>query len=326
MVTWSTDDVAPGERFDYWRDSICAAFDPMSPELRRDDRATFKGRITAWQLGESALMEIKAAHHDTGRSHGDIAKGSRDYVFLYRQKAEAWFDFDYQPGFVSRAGSLVLGDADRAFTTGPTGSAPFHHYVLKVPRDLLRPAISNADEIATTIVSAPSGIGALLLSYFDTLVREIPYIAPKDQTATLHALTSLAAAALGRAERSHDPREALQAAQLNLAREFILRNAIDPDLGPTQIAAAFGISPRHLHRLFEVAGDTVSRYILHCRLEVARSRLRSPAFRQLTILNLALACGFTSLPTFYRTFRNAYGLPPAEYRRIGRDSFLAILG
>ncbi len=261
-------------------------------------------------------MEIRANHHDTGRSRGDIAQGSRDYVFLYRQKAEAWFDFDYQPGFVSRAGSLVLGDADRAFTTGPTGSAPFQHYVLKVPRDLLRPAISNAEDIATTVVSAPFGIGALLLTYFDAFVREIPHVAPEDQTAALHALTGLAAASLGRAARSHDPREALQAAQLSLAREFILRNAIDPELGPTQIAAALGVSLRHLHRLFEAAGDTVSRHILHCRLEVAGSRLRSPAFRNVTILDLALACGFTSLPTFYRTFRDAHGLPPAEYRRL----------
>ncbi len=320
MATWSTGDVAPADRFDYWRDSICAAFDPMSPELRRDRRATFKGRITAWQLGDSALMEIKAVHHDTGRSRGDIVQGSRDYVFLYRQKAEAWFDFDYQPGFISRAGSLALGDADRAFTTGPTGSKPFHHYVLKVPRDLLRPAISNAEDIATTVVSAPFGIGALLLNYFDTLVREVPYIVPEDQTATLRALMSLTAAALGRAARSHDPQEAFHAAQLNLAREFIARNALDPNLGPTHIAAALGVSLRRLHRIFEAAGDTVSRHILHCRLEVVRSRLRSPTFRQVTILDLALACGFASLPTFYRTFRDAYGLPPAEYRRTALQS------
>lgn len=320
MVTWATDDVAPAERFDYWRDSICAAFDPMSPELGRGERATFKGQIKAWQLGDSALMQIKADHHETGRSRGDIAKGSRDYVFLYRQKAEAWFDFDYQRGFISRAGSLALGDADRAFTTGPTGRAPFDHYVLKVPRDLLRPAISNADEIATTLVSAPSGIGALLLTYFDALVREVPFIAPEDQTAALQALTSLAAVALGRAARSHDPRQALQAAALHQARDFIRRNASDPGLGPTDIAAALGLSLRRLHRIFETAGDTVSRHILRCRLEAARYRLRSPTFRHATILDLALACGFTSLPTFYRTFRDAYGVPPAEYRRIARQS------
>jgi AraC-like DNA-binding protein len=315
MMTWSTDDVAPAERFDYWRDSICAAFDPMSPELQRNSRATFKGQITAWQLGESALMEIKAEHHDTGRSRNDIAHGSRDYVFLYRQQAEAWFDFDYQPGFISGFGSLALGDADRAFTTGPTRSRPFRHYVLKVPRELLRPVLSNADDIATTVVSAPSGIGALLLAYFDAFVTEVPYLAPEEQTTSLNALASLAAVAHGRLARDYDPRQALQTAQLRLAKEFIARNATNPRLSPMLVAGALGISIRHLHRLFEVTGDTVSRHILRCRLEVARSRLRSPEFSHVTILELALDCGFTNLATFYRAYRIAYGFTPAEYRR-----------
>ncbi len=315
MITWSTDDVAPAERFDYWRDSICAAFDPMSPELQRSSRAAFKGQISAWQLGESSLMEIKAEHHDTGRSRKDIAQGSRDYIFLYRQQAEAWFDFDYQPGFISGFGSLALGDADRAFTTGPTRSRPFHHYVLKVPRDLLRPALANADDIATTVVSAPSGIGALLLAYFDAFVTEVPYLAPEEQTTSLSALASLAAVAHGRVARGHDPRQSLQKAQLRLAKEFIARNAVDPRLSPARVAGTLGISLRHLHRLFEMTGDTVSRHIVRCRLEVARSRLRSPEFSHLTILDIALDCGFTSLATFYRAYRIAYGFTPAEYRR-----------
>jgi AraC-like DNA-binding protein len=314
MMNWSTDDVAPQERFDYWRDSVCSAFDPMSPELQRNNRATFKGQITAWQLGQSALMEIKAGHHDTGRSRKDIAQGSRDYVFLYRQQAEAWFDFGYQPGFVSGVGSLVLGDADRIFTTGPTGARPFHHYVLKMPRDLLRPAMSNADDIATAVVSAPSGIGALLLAYFDAFVAEVPYLAPEDQATSLSALASLAAAAYGRRGRDHDPRQALQTAQLRLAKAFIARNATNPCLSPALVAGALGISLRRLHRFFEATGDTVSRHILHCRLEVVRLRLRSPEFSRVTILDLAFDCGFTSLATFYRAYRIVYGVTPAEYR------------
>ncbi|WP_404944033.1 helix-turn-helix transcriptional regulator [Rhizobium rhizogenes] len=82
------------------------------------------------------------------------------------------------------------------------------------------------------------------------------------------------------------------------------------------VAGALGISIRHLHRLFEATGDTVSRHILRCRLEVARSRLRSPEFGHVTILELALDCGFTSLATFYRAYRIAYGFTPAEYRRV----------
>jgi AraC-like DNA-binding protein len=154
----------------------------------------------------------------------------------------------------------------------------------------------------------------LLLAYFDAFVNEVPYLAPEEQTASLNALASLAAVAHGRVARDHDPRQALQTAQLRLAKEFIARNAVDPRLSPLLVAGALRISIRHLHRLFEVTGDTVSRHILRCRLEVARSRLRSPDFSHVTILDIALDCGFTSLATFYRAYRSVYGFTPAEYR------------
>lgn len=172
---------------------------------------------------------------------------------------------------------------------------------------------------------APSGIGTLLLSYYDTLMRDVPHLAPEEQAATLKILANLVAAARERIARDpsggdpngreHDTRAALAAAQLTLAREVILRHAMNVELTPAFVAAELGISVRRLHRVFAGAGDTVSRHILHCRLEIARARLRSPACDHETILDLALDCGFASLPTFYRTFRATYGVPPAEYRR-----------
>lgn len=125
IVRWSTDDVPRAERFDYWRDSICAAFDPMSPELRGDWRASFQGDITTCQIGEATLMEIRATPHRTGRSPRDISRGSRDYVYLYKQRAQAWFNFDYQDSFMTGPDALVFGDADRPFTTGPGERAAF---------------------------------------------------------------------------------------------------------------------------------------------------------------------------------------------------------
>jgi len=94
--------VAPAHGFDYWRESICAAFDPMSPELAVDQRSSFCGDITAWNIGEACLMKIHASGHVTGRSPQDIAHGSHDYVFLYRQMAAAWFDLGDGTSFVTQ--------------------------------------------------------------------------------------------------------------------------------------------------------------------------------------------------------------------------------
>jgi AraC-like DNA-binding protein len=312
ILRWSTNDVAQKERFDYWRDWICGAFDPMSPELRRLGRAEFRGEISVLPLGEAALMEIGASFHSTGRSLQDIARGSRDYVFLYRQLSDAWFDFDYQEGFLCRSGSLVFGDADRPFLTGPSGESDFHHYVLKLPRRMLSPVLVNPRDVNTRIVSGQTGLGALLLSYFDSFVTQAPHLTPQDHYAALQALVSLTAVACNRAASDHDPRQAVRMAQLQQAKRMIEHHLTRADLAPATVAQLLGMSVRLLHKLFEPAGITVSRYIVARRLELARSALARADGRR--ILEIALSCGFESLATFYRAFKQAHGVAPADYR------------
>jgi AraC-like DNA-binding protein len=314
IIRWSTDDVPQAERFDYWRDSICAAFDPMSPELRRDRRTSFQGDVTTCQLGEAHLMEIAATSHCTGRSLRDVARGSRDYVYLYKQRAEASFNFAYQDGFMTGPGALVFGDADRPFTTEPSERCGFHHWVLKIPRATFEPVLARPHDISTRIVSASSGIGALLSSYFDALLVEAPQLTPGDQSAALQTLTTLTAAAYGRLTTDHEPREAARTACLLAAKQTIERHIASPGLTPASVAQKLGISVRLLHRLFEPSGTTVSGHIRRRRLELARAYLEKMERGQDTVLAIAMDCGFESLATFYRSFRQAYGIAPANYR------------
>ena len=54
------------------------------------------------------------------------------------------------------------------------------------------------------------------------------------------------------------------------------------------------------------------------RLTEARRQLES--IPHLTVTDVARACGFDSLATFYRTFRQAYGLAPGDLRKDARCS------
>ena len=73
-----------------------------------------------------------------------------------------------------------------------------------------------------------------------------------------------------------------------------------------------GISKRHLHLLFEPTGTSVARTILARRLQKAHRLLTSATSRSVT--DIAFDCGFGSLPTFYRAFRQAYGISPGDLR------------
>lgn len=84
-----------------------------------------------------------------------------------------------------------------------------------------------------------------------------------------------------------------------------------------EIAETANVSPRQLERLFrEHVGKTPARYYLELRLKRARLLLSQTA---MPILQVAVACGFTSASHFAKAYRDLFGHPPAAERRHGAD-------
>lgn len=99
---------------------------------------------------------------------------------------------------------------------------------------------------------------------------------------------------------------------------FIDRRLADPRLSPGTIAAAHHISLRLLHKLFEEHGTSVGRWIRDRRLERCRRDLLDPALSDVPASAIAFGWGFADAAHFTRVFREAYGHPPGEYRRLRR--------
>lgn len=76
-----------------------------------------------------------------------------------------------------------------------------------------------------------------------------------------------------------------------------------------------GISVRQLHVVFECAELTFTRTLAMMRIaEAQRLLVKAPA---LPITEVAYACGFESLATFYRFFKSICGVAPGEFRATG---------
>lgn len=81
-----------------------------------------------------------------------------------------------------------------------------------------------------------------------------------------------------------------------------------------QWAQALNISVRQLQLVVREAFDcTPSEYLLRLRLDHARRLLESP--HEQTVTSVALHCGFTHLGRFSATFRERFGVTPAQVRR-----------
>jgi AraC family transcriptional regulator len=80
-----------------------------------------------------------------------------------------------------------------------------------------------------------------------------------------------------------------------------------------ELATEIGYSKGHFLRSFRArTGLTPHQYILRARLDRAKELM---AVSSLTLLEIALECGFTSHGHFSRTFRQHCGQTPSEFRR-----------
>jgi AraC-like DNA-binding protein len=98
---------------------------------------------------------------------------------------------------------------------------------------------------------------------------------------------------------------------LRRARDLADRHYAEPlDLGT--LAAAAGVSKFHFSRCFaETYGETPIRYLTRRRIERAQDLLRSA---NLTVTEVCMLVGFSSLGSFSSRFRELVGESPRQYR------------
>ena len=91
---------------------------------------------------------------------------------------------------------------------------------------------------------------------------------------------------------------------------------LEEPLARSALAARSGISTRQLERLFrKYLQRTPTRYYLELRLYRARGLLTQTA---LSVLDVALACGFVSASHFSKCYREFFHKTPREERAIPR--------
>src|SRR5690349_2376742 len=95
-------------------------------------------------------------------------------------------------------------------------------------------------------------------------------------------------------------------------RDHIDRNSGQP-LTLTGLAALGGMSRFHLVRVFRAAyGETPMRYLSRRRIARAQDLLR---YANLTVTEVCMAVGFTSLGSFSSRFTELVGESPAAYQK-----------
>lgn len=123
-------------------------------------------------------------------------------------------------------------------------------------------------------------------------------------------------------DRQHVPLQA----RVGLFHENLIEAAalmeanIEEPLSLDDIAALVGVSRRQIERLFKrYVGEVPTKYYLDMRLRRARTLLLQTA---MSVMDIAVACGFQSPPHFSKCYRQLFGHTPSAERQLSRRNTL----
>lgn len=303
-LDWSTAPVAPRHRFARWQEAVSATHLPWDIPSRRRV-APYAATLRAHHGAALRIIECRCdpcagrrGRHELSRS--DDAWFGVLHVIEGRERVrQAGREIDLGPG------DLLLWDSTRPIDFA-IGQA-LRKVTLLLPQRQVVAIVPDAHDRVGQPVSGVHGPGAVFASHVRMLATEYSGV-PAAQRATLEAATfdllSVAWSSV-RPAAGEDPLEHLKAA--------ILSQLGDPDLSPARVAAQQGLSLRQLHRIFEAAETTVSRWIWQQRLERCRADLRTHP--HLPILAIAFRWGFSDAAHFSRAFRQRFGVSARDWRR-----------
>ncbi|MCO1660918.1 helix-turn-helix domain-containing protein [Pseudonocardia humida] len=305
-------------RREYWQHVASAALGALDLRVVGDITAT--DRIVAGQLGAVRVGAVssrwpggavRTARH-VRRSASDLCKidipvdGSG---VVAQDGREA----------VLRPGDFALVDLSRparwAMSTRRVIAVVFPRTLLPLPSDQLR-------QVTAVAVGGDRGGAALVSSVAAQLVQRMGEYEPAEAVRLGTVAVDLLACALSPLVDVDITADVRARALAVRVEAFIDEHLADPRLSPGVVAAANHLSVRALHRMFEQRHTSVSGWIRQRRLERCRRDLLDPTLRDRPVSATGARWGWTNAAHFSRVFRDAYGLPPAEYRQrfVGRVS------
>ena len=315
MLSFSTDDLRPQDRFDHWCEVRGKSLFGVTIELEREKRDSFQGRFSATPIGDAVLAEMTASSYRVSRTPADIARVSSDSLSIGLQiRGPGWMKIKGDRVHLVREGDVTISHSNMMFAGTPERSDGFDFRTLKIPltNDLALGARTH------DLFPEPLMQGARLTRLIKATLSALEHD-PFQASGEIESIARLALIARGRlAQGSPEGRAALRAGFLHAAREIMIRDLHRPDLTSASVAAELAISLRQVHGLFEPTGLSFARSLTAMRLKEARRLLGLTPARQ--VADIAYACGFDSIATFYRVFRSAYGMTPGDVRSMSLNA------
>lgn len=313
---FSTADFKPKDSFRLWRETIFERIVPV--ELTPAVAHAFTGTLEAAEVGPLLITRVTqsavttVATPDTIRRHGkyetlNVAITLKGRVFSAQDDRTA----------IQNPGDIVVMDRRPATMASDVDTQTLF---VELPRAALERALGSTRRFTCLTIGADQVGTSMVTTFFQELVRNAERLTPDMSNRMASVGVDLIVASIAERLAHETPKNIQGVLIFQRALAHIEAHLGDLNLDPARLAAAVGVSLRHLQALFREQDRNIADWIWRRRLETAAQRLADPGFAHLAVGELAYSCGFCTQSHFSRRFKDSYGISPSEYRRRNRGA------
>ncbi len=219
---------------------------------------------------------------------------------------------------VVRSHQIAIANPDEPHGCGPIDNAPWAHRTWYVSQTLgielagLTPA-AHAPRLQTPLIDDRKLAQRLIDAHQQARQGNRLH----RQTSAIGALTEVFeryATCSSKSEPALEPDSATLSARMQAYEQSM---QTDPDTDLTELARTGGVHRNQVIRDFRALhGTTPAAYLRHLRLNTARSMISEGT----KLADIAAQLGFADQSHFTRSFREAFGVTPAKYQALAKQS------
>jgi AraC family transcriptional activator of tynA and feaB len=307
--SFSTELIPVSDRVDAWQwrtQQICGNCHIQLPK-----HSLFHGSIESRRVGGLQLTRFSSSSLAFRKCPTETASAENRCCIVITQLKGVRQYLQNGSSVMLRPGDSTLIDSGLPWSS--SCSMECARLYLRVPRWLLEDRVRTGALPLVRRIPGNAAPGATLFRISTSLYRDAEMWKAEDGTAALDAYFNILSACIGHSQA--DVSSKGHSAELSFRiQSFIEAHLTESAMGPVEIAAAAGISVRHLHRLFSLRGHTVGDWIRWRRLQQCRRDLSDPRLRERTITEIAFFWGFCDSAHFSRCFRTQFGICPRAFR------------
>lgn len=309
---WSTRDVPPAKRLEYFEAAASEAIAPLA--IDSVDADSFHAEVSFARLGAIDVARSAGSPHRSSRGRKELARSTGHVFNLMTTLKAPWAAEHRGASRMMPRDVLIL---DSSFPLKAEVREDFELVNVVVTEEWLRGWVPDPNRLAARRIPGHSMWGLALSSYLAEMSPELVAAPPLPLSVMGDQVGSLLALTVSAMQSAPSPVPPGTKSLRTMIEDCIDQRCTESQLTATDVAVSVGVSVRTLHRTLASAGVTYGSLLMDARTRAAMRMLSSPLFKRVTTGEIGRRAGFMSGSHFVRVIRARCGRTPRELRVAG---------